>query len=214
MTAKVTFFPVDNGDMTLVRLADTRVTTLLIDIHIRQTADDPADPTPDVASELRKRLQYDSNGRPFVDAFLLSHPDKDHCSGLRNHFWLGAPEDYPDDELEMTKKRILIRELWSSPMVFRRASKSHTLCDDAKAFNTEARRRVAYWRTYRSAGDGNRIRIMGEDENGKTDDLTPILVKAGEIFEQINGQSTAGLFTARLLAPYPKQDDAELEETL
>ncbi|WP_165666423.1 metallohydrolase [Metapseudomonas otitidis] len=214
MTAKVTFFPVDNGDMTLVRLADTRVTTLLIDIHIRQAADDPADPTPDVASELRKRLQYDSNGRPFVDAFLLSHPDKDHCSGLRNHFWLGAPEDYPDDDLEMTKKRILIRELWSSPMVFRRASKGHTLCDDAKAFNTEARRRVAYWRTYRSAGDGNRIRVMGEDENGKTDDLTPILVKAGEIFEQINGQSTAGLFTARLLAPYPKQDDAELEETL
>lgn len=215
MAAKITFFPVDNGDMTLVRLADTRVTTLLIDIHIRVAADDPADATPDVASELRKRLQYDSNGRPFVDAFLLSHPDKDHCSGLRKHFWLGAPEDYPDDDLPMAEKRILIRELWSSPMVFRRRSKHHTLCDDAVAFNKEARRRVAYWRTYRAAGNGNRILIMGEDENGKTDDLGAILIKAGQTFSTINGDAaSAWFFSARLLAPSPKQDDDELEETL
>ncbi|NWL78014.1 metallohydrolase [Pseudomonas taiwanensis] len=215
MAAKITFFPVDNGDMTLVRLADTRVTTLLIDIHIRVAADDPADPTPDVASELRKRLQFDREGRPFVDAFLLSHPDKDHCSGLRKHFWLGDPDEYPDDELPLTEKRILIRELWSSPMVFRRRSKNHTLCEDAQAFNAEARRRVKYWRTYHSAGDGNRILIMGEDENGKTDDLTPIVVKAGETFSTINGDSSSSMyFSARLLAPAPKQADEKLEETL
>jgi hypothetical protein len=215
MAAKITFFPVDNGDMTLVRLADTRVTTLLIDIHIRVAADDPADPTPDVASELRKRLQFDREGRPFVDAFLLSHPDKDHCSGLRKHFWLGDPDEYPDDELPLTEKRILIRELWSSPMVFRRRSKNHTLCEDAQAFNTEARRRVKYWRTYHSAGDGNRILIMGEDENGKTDDLTPIVVKAGDTFSTINGDSSSSMyFSARLLAPVPKQTDEKLEETL
>lgn len=213
MAAKITFFKVDNGDMTLVRLADTQATSILVDCKIRAAADDPNDDTPDVASELRKRLQYDVKDRPFVDAFLLSHPDQDHCSGLRKHFWLGDPADYPDDHLPRSEKRIIIRELWSSPLVFRRRSKNHTLCDDAKAFNTEAHRRINHWKQYRSASSGNRILIMGEDENGKTDDLTAILVKAGEKFSKINGESSS-YFTAHLLAPAPHDDDAELEEKL
>ncbi|WP_159814862.1 metallohydrolase [Pseudomonas sp. 18058] len=212
MSAKITFFPVDNGDMTLVRLADTRVTTLLIDTNIRVAADDKADATPDVALELRKRLQYDEKGRPFVDAFLLSHPDKDHCTGLAKHFWLGALEDYPDDDLDKHDKRIVIRELWSSPMVFRRRSKNHTLCADAVAFNKEVHRRINLWRTFRSAGNGDRIKIMGEDENGKTDDILAIVIKTGQKFSEINGEYSS-LFSAHLLAPAPRQED-ELEELL
>ena len=57
-------------------------------------------------------------------------------------------------------------------MVFRRASRQHVLCDDAKAFKSEAQRRVrkrreALW----PAVDGDRILILGENEDGKTDDL-------------------------------------------
>lgn len=99
MAAKVTFFQVGNGDMTLVRLADTRGTSILTDVHIRSAADNPNDDTPDVASALRSRLKYDEKDRPFIDVFMLSHPDQDHCGGLRKHFWLGRPEDYPDDDV-------------------------------------------------------------------------------------------------------------------
>ena len=56
MAAKVTFFQVGNGDMTLVRLADTPGTSILTDVHIRSAADNPNDDTPDVASALRSRL--------------------------------------------------------------------------------------------------------------------------------------------------------------
>ncbi|EOT9273635.1 hypothetical protein ACKW7H_004555 [Escherichia coli] len=182
MAAKITFFQVGNGDMTLVRLADTRGTSILIDVHIRSAADNPNDDTPDVASALRSRLKYDEKDRPFIDVFMLSHPDQDHCGGLRKHFWLGRPEDYPDDDVKRSEKRIIIRELWSSPLIFRRRSKSHTLCEDAQAFNTEARRRVKYWREHGYASSGNRILIMGEDINGKTDDLSAILIKAGDTF--------------------------------
>jgi hypothetical protein len=55
---------------------------------------------------------------------------------------LGPLDKYPDDKKDDKDKKIVIREMWSSPIVFRRASKTHTLSDDAKAFNTEARRRV------------------------------------------------------------------------
>lgn len=115
MTTKITFFQVGNGDMTLVRLADVRGTAILIDTHIRASADDPQDDTPDVAKALRNKLKFDNKHRPFVDVFMLSHPDQDHCGGLSKHFWLGHPDDYPDDDLHHSKKRIIIRELWSSP---------------------------------------------------------------------------------------------------
>lgn len=214
MAAKITFFQVGNGDMTLVRLADTSVTNILIDCNIRAVADDSDDDTPDVAAALRKRVLNDRNMRPYLDAFLLSHPDQDHCRGLAKHFWLGNPADYPDDNLPQKDKRILIRELWSSPLIFRRRSSNHTLCDDAAAFDKEARRRVEYWRTYRSAGSGNRILIMGEDTQGKTNDLSPIVIKSGEKFSRINGEDYSLFFKAHLLAPAPHDDDTGLEEQL
>lgn len=213
MTAQVTFFPVGNGDMTLIEVADNQ-TKILIDVNIRDVADDPDDETFDAATSLRKRLHRDKNGRPYVDAFLLGHPDQDHCNGLRKHFWLGSPANYPDDKKKDGQKRIMIREIWSSPLVFRRASKNHPLCDDGKAFTAEARRRVQVNRDKKFSGvaEGDRILILGEDEDGKTDDLGPILVRVDDEFSRINWVRNA-YFRARLLAPLPKGDD-ETEEVL
>lgn len=212
MPASIVFFPVDNGDMTLITLADGR--TILVDINIRQDADNPLTSTYDVASDLRGRLKRDMNNRPFVDVFLLSHPDKDHCTGLQKHFHLGALANYCDDNKIDNEKRIVIRELWSSPMVFRRASKNHTLCEDACAFNTEARRRVKINKenNFFNIPQGDQILIMGEDENGKTDDLNPILIKSGTTF-RINNQEYDSNLECFLIAPMTKQSE-ELECTL
>ncbi|WP_018973147.1 hypothetical protein [Rudaea cellulosilytica] len=207
MNANLTFFPVDNGDMTLVRLADSVTTTILIDVNIRVAADDPEDTTRDVAADLRARLPRDEKGRPYVDAFLLSHPDKDHCTGFEKHFHLGPLADYADDKKPDAQKRIVIREIWSSPIVFRRACKTHPLCSDAQAFNKEAKRRVQRFRDC-SVGDADRILILGEDENGKTDDLTAILVRTGDTFQQVNGCHNS-YFSAQLLAPRPQQSEED-----
>ena len=50
----------------------------------------------------------------------------------------------------MIQKKIVINELWSSPMIFRRKSKKLSLSEDAKAFNTEARRRVNLYKENRN----------------------------------------------------------------
>ena len=204
MSAKISFFPVGNGDMTLIETEGGN--KILIDMNIRADADGSDDETPDVASKLREKLDRDNEDRLYVDALLLSHPDRDHCLGLRNHFHLGAPDDCCP-----TKDKIFIREIWSSPMVFRRASRNHSLCDDAKAFNTEARRRVKVFQEFSDlVTDGNRILILGEDENGKTDDLEEILVCVDEEFSSIAGNDDESI-AARLLAPLPSTDDDDEE---
>jgi hypothetical protein len=215
MPSNLTFFPVGNGDMTLIKLADANSTTILIDINIRTDADSPNLPMRDVAKDLRDRLKNDDSGRPYVDVFLLSHPDQDHCRGLERHFYLGPLADYPDDKKPQNEKRIVIREIWSSPIVFRRASRNHVLCSDAKAFNCEARRRVKVNREKGfSVADGDRITVLAEDENGKTDDLGPILWKTGEKSSRIHGKDFSGQFSGHLLAPLKCEGDPELEEDL
>ncbi|BAY84373.1 hypothetical protein NIES267_38690 [Calothrix parasitica NIES-267] len=213
MVATLNFFPVDNGDMTLIELESGK--TILIDVNIRGAADDSNNPTPDVARMLRNKLKRDFKGRLYVDVLLLTHPDQDHCRNLEKHFHLGSPDTYCKSE-----DKIFIREIWSSPMVFRRARRTLTLhhlilCEDAQAFNTEARRRVKCFRENGLAGvgDGDRIQIMGEDENGKTDDLGLILVKVGDLVTKVNGSFDSSM-TARLLGPVPKFDTEEEEEAL
>jgi hypothetical protein len=160
-----------------------------------------------VAADLRSRLSRDSKERLYVDVLLITHPDKDHCTGLKKHFHMGPPDNWSE-----AGDKILVHELWSSPMVFRRASAQHVLCSDAMAFNTEARRRVQVFRDANGLViDGDRILILGEDEDGKTDDLSPILVRADATFSTVNGQYDSAM-TARLLAPQPKSDDSDEEE--
>jgi hypothetical protein len=193
----VTFFPVGNGDMTLLALADNAETKILIDCNIRD------------------RLKRDSKGRPYVDVFLLSHGDWDHCRGIVKHFYLGPPNEYPDDKKKDSEKRILIREIWSSPLVFRRAGKLNKLCDEVLAFTGEAKRRVKVNREKKFLGvaEGDRVLVLGEDEDGKTDDLRPILIKIDEVISKINGSQNY-FVQARLLAPLPKSDKDEEEEVL
>lgn len=203
MAAKTTHFKVSNGDMTLIETGDGH--TIIVDINIRAAADDPSDDTPDVAKQLRERLSRDSEGRLYVNAFLLTHPDADHCRGLEKHFHLGPLGDW-----KKADDKIVIREMWSSPIVFRRASRNHTLCSDAKAWAAEARRRVRHFRANGYAYDGDRIKILGEDESGKTDDLTEILIVGGDVFQTICGV-TDNTFSGHLLAPLLAEDEDEAE---
>jgi hypothetical protein len=207
MSAKVTHFKVANGDMSLFELESGRC--ILVDMNIRDP-DSCEDEIADVAAQLRKKLDRDEQGRMYVDAVLNTHPDADHIRGLKAHFHLGSPSNW-----SKTDDKILIREMWSSPIVFRRASakdEDHVLCEDAEAWCAEARRRVKKFRDDGLLGDGNRILILGEDIEGKTDDLADILVKVDETFVKICGATDVS-FEARLLAPM-KADNEEEEELL
>jgi hypothetical protein len=200
MKPEIIFFPVGNGDMTLIKLESER--TILIDTNIRA----PSDEVRDVAADLRKSLKTDAEGRPYVDVMVLSHPDTDHCRGFEEHFHVGPLGDY---SYTATPKKIVIREMWSSPLVFRRAQSKHALGPDAKAWNREAKRRVALFKSTRSAGsDGDRILVMGEDRDGKTDGILDIVIKEGATITKLCGTVEPN-FSALLLAPLQASSDEE-----
>lgn len=208
MVASIKFYNVGNGDMSLLTLQSGK--NVLVDINIRAAADDSADDSaPDVFSHLVNSLPQDEQGRPYVDVFLLTHPDADHCRGLEAHFHLGTPESYND-----TEGKVFIREMWSSPIVFRRKQEiDGELCSDAAAWRAEAKRRVNRYKAGYAMEHGNRIQIMGADRDGKTDDIQEIVVEIGQQVLQIAGELDA-TFTAKLLGPLPSNGDDELRELL
>ena len=65
-------------------------------------------------------------GRPYLSVFALTHADQDHCRGFA-------------DLLEA----VTIGELWATPRLWREYQDADAvICDDARAFQEEAERRV------------------------------------------------------------------------
>ncbi len=205
----ITFFPVGNGGMTLIRLNDSRETTILIDIDIRDI-EASEDDICDVAQELRDRLQTDGD-RPYVDAFILTHHHDDHILGFEKHFHTGLIEDYEVPE-EGEEVKIIIRELWSTPCFWKRASDNYPLSEDAKVFNKEMKRRVKLFGENQTIQpEGDRAIIVGEDPDGKTDNLGLITREIDSVFTKINERNISSKFEGFILGTI-KQQENEADE--
>lgn len=207
----ITFFPVGNGGMTLIRLNDPFKTTILIDINIRDTSSSEDDIC-DVAQELRDRLPIDSKKRPYVDAFILTHHDDDHILGLKEHFHLDSLEDYKEPKDDENPK-IVIRELWSTPRFWKQASANYSLSDDAREFNKEMRRRVKLFEDNQYIQpEGERAIIVGKDPDGKTDGIDLIIREIGTAFSKINERNISAKFEGFILGPLEQQDGEQDED--
>lgn len=208
----VTYFPVGEADMTLVELRDGSV--FLIDTYLQE---EDVENRPTIDTDLIDRLPTDEDGRPYVDVFLLTHPDQDHCKGAEDYLHLADPADYSE---EGDIGKIFVCEMWSSPLIFRRSSKNHTLCSDAKAINKEAKRRVEAFRndSAKSSSEmplGDRILILGDDykKDGedRLSDLSDIHIGIGECISKSEGGNS--LLEVKILAPI-SPDGEEDEEIL
>lgn len=204
----ITFFPVGdkNGGMTLIRLNDTHKTVILIDVCIGEES--IADHC-DVAQELRDRLPTDSNGRPYIDAFILTHRHQDHLQGIQTYFHLEALSNYPKPKNGEDEK-IVIRELWSSYHFWKQASENYELCDDAKALNREMKRRVELYKNANTIqGEGDRAIIIGIDPDGKCDGLESITYEIGDEFSNVNNRNISSKLKGVILGPLYQQEEEE-----
>ena len=186
------FWPVGTGDSTTVRISESMY--LQVDLRHMAKSEDDEDTAWPVIDELIEILPT-VGGVPFLAAFVLTHPDKDHCQGFKELL-----------------SRVTISELWMSPRIFREYKKD--LCEDAKAFHEEAMRRVkAVIDAGGDPGSGNRIRIVGYDDLLGEEDFegfpSEFLSIPGNVITVMDGEEVADDFEAFVHAPF--KDDSHGE---
>lgn len=161
MTHTIKYYPVGNGDCSLIKLEDG--TTIIVDCQIAEITNENKDNTYDVKADLLRELQRDAYGHPYVDLFVNTHPHNDHCAGFDKNFYCGKLEDYDD---EKDKDKIVIGEMWVSPIAF-----SNDLDETAEPIRVEAkRRRRVYDEDEKYIGEyGNYLHIVGYDKDKEFD---------------------------------------------
>ena len=206
MKHSIKFYPVGNGDCSLITIGGANK-KMMFDCNFRQKAEDDNDEMYDVLGDLLdNELTTKKCGLPFLDAFLLTHPDQDHCRSFADKFYLGDPDAVSPSAKD--EKKILIGELWYSPRVFE--EQTGDLNADAKAFKKEAKRRMALYKSdpRKADKDGNRIRIIGWTDNPDLKGLEDRIVTPGNTISEVNG-TNCRYFEMFIHAPFKNDISGE-----
>lgn len=170
MSGEVRYYPVNNGDCTLITTPLGQ--TILVDCCFIEN-----DPPFDAKADLLDRLDR-VDGRPYLSSFLLTHGDQDHCRGYEKTFHTGDPSEY-EDPGEGEDPKIITNTLVFSPHIL----DDEDLCSDAKAYQKEARRRMKLHKESAWNKDlpGNRIIVIGYKTDAELEDLPDdIIFTAGD----------------------------------
>lgn len=208
MNTTITFYPVGNGDCNLIEFSNGA--KMMIDCDFRNLAEKENEQFDVIKDLLDNKLTTKKHGLPFLPAFVLTHPDEDHCRGFKDKFFLNKnPETQEPTDEQKENNLILIGELWYSPRVF--TEHSEDLSEDAKAFKKEAERRMRLYKENSKDADkdGNRIRIIGYADVDELDDIPEDRISAaGSTIKEINGNTYSDM---RIFVHAPFKDSIEGE---
>ncbi|MCG7986592.1 MAG: hypothetical protein JAZ20_06530 [Candidatus Thiodiazotropha weberae] len=193
---KLMFWPVGTGDSTSIVIKDGIV--LQVDLRDLNDADSSDSDRVALVDKLAENLPK-VDGKPYLSAFALTHPDQDHILGF-----------------EELLDRVTIGEIWFTPRVF--LENDQDLCDDAVVFKEEAERRVQETiNAGDDAGSGDRVRVIGYDELLDTDEFAGFpqdrLTIPGNSVSEIDGNDYEGEFNAFIHAPFAEETEGDRNNT-
>ena len=184
------FWPVGSGDSTTIVIDDEHV--VQVDLRQMESSSEEDDPHAPVV-DLLETLLPQKDGKPYLAAFVLTHPDKDHCQGFAD-----------------LMKQVSIGEIWLAPRVL--SEFDEDLCGDAQVFKDETQRRIKQARRG-ITNSGDRVRIIGYADILDEDDYEgfpkDMLTVPGNEITEIDGEELSSRFRAFVHAPF--KDDAEAE---
>ena len=198
----IIFWPVGTGDSTTIVVDEDHV--VQVDLHDMAQADrDDAVVTPVV--DVLAACLPERDGRPYLAVLVLTHADQDHCRGFA-------------DLLEA----VTIGELWATPRLWREYEDADAvICDDARAFQEEAERRVGATRAAAARGEqpasGDRILVVGYDtdreQHAYADLPGEYLTGPGHAVTSLDGDDVSAAFEAFIHAPFKDDCAAARNET-
>jgi hypothetical protein len=198
------FWPVGTGDSSTVVVDEQ--TVVQVDLHDLAKADDDDTHEVPVVDLLVDALPDGTDGRPYLAVFILTHADKDHCSGFAELL-----------------ARATIGELWATPRLWREFDDPDApeLCKDARAFQEESVRRVETTKKAiangRAPSSGDRILVVGYDTDHDKHAYSELgdayLATPGDSITALDGKSFAGRFEAFIHAPFKADCAEERNET-
>lgn len=147
------YYPVGNGDTTLIELPDGRL--VLVDFADYGDPDDSENKRIELSKALKERL--DELNRDSIDVIAFTHLDDDHTHKASEFFWLQHAEKYQGTD------RIKLNELWVPAAAITEEGSE----GDARVIRQEARHRLKKGKGIRVFSRPERLKEWLE-ENGLT----------------------------------------------
>lgn len=167
----VTFYPVGNGDTSLISLNNGK--HILMDYRQHGNATDTDKPEYDIAKELKNILKEDKKNSFEVVAF--THADEDHIERSTEFFYFDHIKKYQDNE------RIKIDELWvPAAMLLEKVSKDK-LDSELVTWRKEARERLKNKKGIKVFSKPNELVELIESWDMTVDELSDHIIDAGQI---------------------------------
>ncbi len=132
MATTLTFYPVGNGDTSLIKLQNER--WVLMDYRHQAQGEVSTTPAIDLQKQLREEL--DDAKRNQFDVVAFTHGDEDHVGGSSDFFYLDHATKY------QTGKRARIKTLWVPAAMILDKGADATECDECDILRQEARYRL------------------------------------------------------------------------
>lgn len=176
MSAKLTCFPVGNGDSTRIDLASGK--KVLVDYANYHDPNDPFEARIDLAKELRNDLR--AANRDYFDVVAFTHLDDDHIHGFSDFFHLDFAAKY------QAAGRIRIRTLW----VPAAAITEEGLTGEARTLRDEARHRLKNNYGIRVFSRPERLRAWLATQNIRLEDRAHLITDAGQTAPEFSKTST------------------------
>jgi hypothetical protein len=194
---RIYFWPVGTGDSTTFVVRPDEIIFQVDLRHSQKSEDEDTDCAP-IIDYLEEHLPK-VDGKPYLSAFAITHPDKDHIQGFKELL-----------------ERVTVGELWFSPRIFREHDDDPgSLGEDAEAFREEAHRRVTA--TVEASGDpgaGNRVRVVGWDDLLDEEHYKGLPAEffsvPGDVVRTVDGQDLTGEFRVFIHGPFKQGSDEDV----
>lgn len=171
--ATVKFYPVGNGDSSLITLQNGK--HILMDYRQHNLATDSSKPQFDIATDIKKT--FEEANKDCLEVLAFTHADKDHIEGSTEFFHLEHANKYQGEG------RIKIEQLWVPAAMLLESVDRDNLSSEFAIWRSEARYRLKNKNGIRVFSQPDELVKLIESWQMNINELSDFIVDAGTVVD-------------------------------